>query len=718
MNQMDPMNLINHNSLPIRIGIVGPVSTGKSTILNAIFAKTYSDAKLGRTTMIPQIYHESLDEISDTISDDSILKLNREFNDLFMNSSIDYTSNPTLKELHHKVKLIPNRQDFCLDEFCLLEVYDIPGINDSKTSDIYMEYLKTTLPMLDIVLLVLDINSALNTSDEMRILNIITDQIQKSKDLFMITILNKCDNLKLGFDNEPIIDDDYKDIYNQVNTEIKRISESKNIAQYINHISVLSSLDAYIYRIAFNNDISSLAPKYIDKLGDDFFGKYTFNQMSLENKIMNVRDRIKLTDINQTMKTCGYNFVASKLRDILTTDIINFYSKRLHEIIKTYENCEAFNVKNIEDTLKVYDQLHLTTKHIDKSHNSDINLIVRNSISKIMDSHIQTMNTIQILEESDIFKANQILEYLSSIKFNPLMCTLILSHSDKIDKIILNIKDKQNVFLCEEIKHITQIDEYEKILHTIYQNMYEKPPNGSMFRKAILKNTKLFLTNCKDIFKDDNMFKFINIACKYVSQDIVSMIYSLMIDCRIDNKFASSEDDALYYMYILKYKLLKLSDIDIVANILIKLDNYIKQFHESIVIDKLDIFMTLEMTLENNYIEYIKLHPPQSLIICDTIDTICTYSTVELNIDIDTEELEDLKIKVNRNTKHIKELKTAAQKAIEIKRSKLNSLKQSQIKSMCDAYNITNTGKKNILIDKLIEAGADAQLELYENFDI
>ena len=40
----------------INVAIVGSVSVGKSTLLNTIFAETFSDCKLKRTTMTPQIY--------------------------------------------------------------------------------------------------------------------------------------------------------------------------------------------------------------------------------------------------------------------------------------------------------------------------------------------------------------------------------------------------------------------------------------------------------------------------------------------------------------------------------------------------------------------------------------------------------------------------------------------------------------------------------------
>ena len=40
----------------INIGIIGCVSSGKSTTLNSFFCDTYSDMNIKRTTMTPQVY--------------------------------------------------------------------------------------------------------------------------------------------------------------------------------------------------------------------------------------------------------------------------------------------------------------------------------------------------------------------------------------------------------------------------------------------------------------------------------------------------------------------------------------------------------------------------------------------------------------------------------------------------------------------------------------
>ena len=43
----------------INIAILGGVSVGKSTLLNALCGEQHSDMKYKRTTMVPQIYYET-----------------------------------------------------------------------------------------------------------------------------------------------------------------------------------------------------------------------------------------------------------------------------------------------------------------------------------------------------------------------------------------------------------------------------------------------------------------------------------------------------------------------------------------------------------------------------------------------------------------------------------------------------------------------------------
>ena len=53
------MSFEDNQRYQINIAICGAVSAGKSTLLNSLFVSQYSDMKIKRTTMTPQVYYES-----------------------------------------------------------------------------------------------------------------------------------------------------------------------------------------------------------------------------------------------------------------------------------------------------------------------------------------------------------------------------------------------------------------------------------------------------------------------------------------------------------------------------------------------------------------------------------------------------------------------------------------------------------------------------------
>ena len=63
------------NDLMINIAVMGPTSVGKSTFMNTLFTNRYSNTKMIKTTMLPQVYTESEEK---TLSTENI----REYNDI------------------------------------------------------------------------------------------------------------------------------------------------------------------------------------------------------------------------------------------------------------------------------------------------------------------------------------------------------------------------------------------------------------------------------------------------------------------------------------------------------------------------------------------------------------------------------------------------------------------------------------------------------------
>ena len=186
----------------INILIAGPVSSGKSTLLNALHISQFSDMKIKRTTSLPQIYHEvnDLDQVSPSDLN-SILHLNREINNGIMQKTEmqNYKlKKEDIKEIHYYV---PKMFDFLnLKNNVTVSLYDTPGLNDSRTKEVYYEYINSVFNKLNVVIFVLDINSSMNTSDENDILrmiiqNIKTNKLKYNMDTKLVILLNKCDNM-------------------------------------------------------------------------------------------------------------------------------------------------------------------------------------------------------------------------------------------------------------------------------------------------------------------------------------------------------------------------------------------------------------------------------------------------------------------------------------------------------------------------------------------
>ena len=76
---------------------------------------------------------------------------------------------------------------------------DMPGLNCSGGGDVmYYNYLKEISSKIDIYILVFDINSALNTTDEVKILQEVNKYIETNKHGYVHVLVNKCDDIEFN----------------------------------------------------------------------------------------------------------------------------------------------------------------------------------------------------------------------------------------------------------------------------------------------------------------------------------------------------------------------------------------------------------------------------------------------------------------------------------------------------------------------------------------
>ena len=336
MNMNDELPFNNKFS----IGIIGPVSAGKSTFTNAIFVNKFSQTKKKRTTMLPQIYIENNKSILTNKELNEILTNNNESNKFILNSEDKLTDTNCIPIYHN----IPKSYDlFNFPKSISLNFLDMPGLNDSNTEDIYYNYINNVYTTLDIIFIVIDINESFNTSGTIKILqNMVTNATQNPNKLMNFFIIaNKCDELTVNKDGDLIfLDEEYQELYEQIEYEVSTHFKDINNIKY--EILKLSAEDSYIYRMYKKNPKVKLDEKLINKFGINEFGKRKWASMSDKKKIEKMNDFLEDINMTECLKATGF----TKLKDTMNT-IFNYqkqYEIMINNIYIELESIDKYSI--------------------------------------------------------------------------------------------------------------------------------------------------------------------------------------------------------------------------------------------------------------------------------------------------------------------------------------------------------------------------------------
>ena len=338
------------NRNQINVAIVGAVSAGKSTLLNTIFANTYSHCKIKRTTMTPQIYYEysgkSLSKTSKAIKEE-----NKRINETLIKKT-EAQETISINDITEAKYIVPRIYNFTkLSQKVFLSVYDIPGLNDARTKDLYFQYLEDNFYKFDIILFVVDINSALNTSDEIEILKKVVTNAKSNNEKFnihnkLVILANKCDEMSLDEKGELQLEEEHFEMFDQINTQVKQIvSEIFPKLEY--DILPLSSEDSYIYRILEQNPDTELDLKYLNKFGYMEFGRTRWNKLSEEKKKAQIKKLMGDWDLDASLEITGFNGFRNTLNDFLSPENQKIFVNNhvIYEIQKITSN-EKVDISN------------------------------------------------------------------------------------------------------------------------------------------------------------------------------------------------------------------------------------------------------------------------------------------------------------------------------------------------------------------------------------
>lgn len=309
----------NNERSEIVVAVVGNVSKGKTTFQMMVHGNQSADPKKKRDTGVPIVYKETDD-----------YKLHRPWNELRakineVNKKIMENGELTSKDIKEFSVFTPKIFDLIkLKRNVHLSIFDLPGMNDSQTKELYYEYFRKNCYRFDIVIFVSDIETTMNGSDETDLLKMVLLEIKNNKtkhniDTRLMILFNKCDEMEYNdvYKKYMPTDKELIAMYNQADKIIKdNVQQIYPELKY--HSICLSCEDSFIYRTYKINPRAELDEKYLNKFGNNEFGKNNWNKLSSKSKKKQMAKLFKKFDYDDRIKSSGYQLFKKVFQEILS----------------------------------------------------------------------------------------------------------------------------------------------------------------------------------------------------------------------------------------------------------------------------------------------------------------------------------------------------------------------------------------------------------------
>ena len=344
----------------INIFVLGPINSGKSTLINTFFSDYVAQTSLNKNILQPQIYIEC-DNTENITSNINIYNNT----DIITNEPID-----NIEPITYNVGTLNNL--FGQDRKFKIKLFDFPGINDANIKDKYHDYLINNSYQADIVIMVIDANNMFNSNDEHDIFEfIIKNIIHKNLcDYSIITkliiLINKCDKIdkkekksiiekissQIHIKYKKIIKTFFQSIYEDdpipMWQQFEQDFEKKNLFTDDGHNILHISLKNTFITSQILSDVSKLKLSELNYCGKKIFGNICWDNKTFEEK----KDSLHNYIINNKLDFLKYlpNNNRSKLLNTLNSIInekIIYYNKiycatiyfnTQNKIQNTYEN--------------------------------------------------------------------------------------------------------------------------------------------------------------------------------------------------------------------------------------------------------------------------------------------------------------------------------------------------------------------------------------------
>jgi predicted GTPase len=398
-----------------------------------------------------------------------------------------------VKEIEYFVPKVHDFMDKILKKHVYLSVYDLPGLNDSMTKDVYYKWIENSFHKFDVIIFVVDINSALNTSDETDIMNMILRNMKKNNTngihTEMILLLNKCDDMVIETVNNAEIpvpaDDEFKEMKDQVIKITKTLKDE--IFPEANVTAVcISCEDAFIYRMYNMDPDVKLDMKHLNKFGSNEYGKSKWNRLKEDEKQDAIKEIFAKFDYENVIKLTGFSLFNKKISQIILknqhTFIVNHVKYDVSKI--SYMKCD--------DMLEKIDRLNkykISVENISKLFKTPIDTVFITDKIKEITNGCRKEHTKFFISQVDSPTSHTIVNKLKNIwtDITKIFPDISSEHSKDIEVLDKNKLDyvkreilKYNTIsrddldnYISELFNSMKMDEFRLILTSILNNAYQ-----------------------------------------------------------------------------------------------------------------------------------------------------------------------------------------------------------------------------------------------------
>jgi len=279
------------------VAVIGYVSVGKTTVINALFGAEYGEVSMRRCTAVvnhfrtfTQKKQTTVDDTTDESEDDlvQIVEQPRSPSATLKESTVDNAEHRNSDIVC--VKTFDIQLDEPLHEMrddTKLVIVDIPGINEAGTSSKYKDYVNANWHTFDIAVVVMDGRQGVNTEEQLDLLKLAKQNSESVRDIPIIVTLNKIDDSE-NEEQQALLKEsraavehhfqvtDREKALQTLLTEASVNNQEVNMAPFLPAVVPISAMHAFLYRCGSRlsfEDFCKMDKEFIDNIGKESYGR-------------------------------------------------------------------------------------------------------------------------------------------------------------------------------------------------------------------------------------------------------------------------------------------------------------------------------------------------------------------------------------------------------------------------------------------------------------